>query len=211
MITKKKKNRCLKFKKKESCKVLLKCLHATGAFILFKLISLFQSNPFQMALFTSTDSNPLSFVIQEKLFQLLVNFGTNNARGDIKATSTSWNLPVLKLHWCLPANFHHEILKRKKKFTGPLYDQVLPLLPKTGLFFSLEQLRSFLSASLNSNNRHSVPWDRRGGTTQWEEGHTSHSMHKRQAGGKRKRTQTGENSSSRDRERKKSLCLKGAF
>lgn len=182
----------------ERWKVLHSCLHATEALSYSKPVSLFQSNPFQMAPFTATDSNPLHFVVQEKLFQLLVIYVTCSARRDIKATFTSWNLPVLKLHWCLPQTSTGSSHAIKRKIAEPpLWPGATPSL-KDWAFLLFRTPPNFSLSLFKEQQQALGPLGPQRGYSPVGVGHTSHSMHKRPAGGKT-HTEGTENSRVRGR------------
>lgn len=145
--------------------------------------------------------------VRETLLQLLVIAVTYNAMCDIKVSCTSLNRPV-------PRPYGHEHAStpsshgEKDEITEALYGQVLPLLPKAFLLFRV-QPQSFLSAPSKSNNRPTIPWERRWGRAQWERGIRHTAGTRGQPVGKR-----GKCAGRRQRDRKKekkSEHLKGAF
>lgn len=95
------------------------------------------------------------------------------------------------------------------KITEPCYGQVLPLLPKARAFLLFRVwLQTFLPASSKSNNSPSVPWEHRGGRARWERGIRHTARTRGQPVGKE--NAHGEDRK-KERKRKRSLHLKGAF
>lgn len=95
--------------------------------------------------------------------------------------------------------------KKKKKSQSASLTRWYPSSQKAGAFLLFGVwLQTFLPASSKSNNKPSVPWERRGGRARWERG-IRHTADTRPAGGGEKCTEEWQ------RKRTKRLHLKGVF
>lgn len=100
---------------------------------------------------------------------------------------------------------HEKIQKKKKKSQSASLTRWYPSSPRAGAFLLFGVwLQTFLPASSKSNNKPSVPWERRGGRARWERG-IRHTADTRPAGGGEKCTEEWQ------RKRTKSRHLKGVF
>lgn len=157
------------------------CLHATVTLSYSEPVSLFQSNPFQMTPFTATDSNPLHFVIQEKLFQLLVNYVTYVTLKPPSYPGTSLSSSYIDVSPKLPLDL---LMQLKENHRAPLWPGATT--PLKDWAFLLFRAAPNFSLSLFKEQQQALgPLGPQRGYSPVGEGHTSHSMHKGPAGGKK--------------------------
>lgn len=141
--------------------------------------------------FTLNEPYPLGFVTQEEALWLFVIYVTHDVTFKPPAH------PPNRQHTLMSTsnNSSHEKIQKKKKEKKKSQSASLtrwyPSSPKAGAFLLFGVwLQTFLPASSKSNNKPSVPWERRGGRARWERG-IRHTADTGPAGGGRGRTHRG--------------------